>query len=172
MRHALTMALQLYKGALLIISHDRHLLKNTVDQFYLVAEKTIRLFDGDLADYQQWLRESLQQQSKDSDNGSESHNEAKTESKVDKKLQRQQDAAKREQLKPLTNAIKKIEKTMAKTEKELADIESQLSDESIYSDDNKGQLQALLKQQGEHRSALETLEEDWLTTHEEIESYQ
>ena len=58
MRHALTLALQMYKGALIVISHDRHLLKNTVDQFYLVAQQSLRFFDGDLNDYQCWLKES------------------------------------------------------------------------------------------------------------------
>ena len=57
MRHALTLALQGYEGALVVISHDRHLLRNTVDQFYLVANGSVNEFEGDLDDYQQWLKE-------------------------------------------------------------------------------------------------------------------
>jgi ATP-binding cassette subfamily F protein 3 len=56
MRHALTMALQSYEGALVVISHDRHLLRNTVDDFYLVASGRVTEFDGDLNDYQDWLK--------------------------------------------------------------------------------------------------------------------
>ena len=56
MRHALTLALQSYEGALVVISHDRHLLRNTVDEFYLVADGAVKEFDGDLKDYQQWLK--------------------------------------------------------------------------------------------------------------------
>ena len=57
MRHALTMALQSYEGALVVISHDRHLLRNTVDQFFLVAEGRVEEFNGDLNDYQEWLKQ-------------------------------------------------------------------------------------------------------------------
>ena len=57
MRHALTMALQGYEGALVVISHDRHLLRNTVDEFYLVANGTVSEFEGDLKDYQKWLKD-------------------------------------------------------------------------------------------------------------------
>lgn len=168
MRHALTMALQLYKGALVIISHDRHLLKNTVDQFYLVAQQTLRFFDGDLSDYQQWLKELLQ-----SDNSNEDETQAPSSTpKVDKKLQRQQDAANREKLKPLTNLIKKLERSIANTEKSLQKVETQLTDQDLYLDDNKKQLQALLLDQGKLNGALEALEEEWLLKQEELEEYQ
>ena len=55
MRHALTMALQSFKGAILLISHDRHLLSSSVDTFYLVDNKTVDVFDGDLDDYKDYI---------------------------------------------------------------------------------------------------------------------
>ena len=113
MRHALTLALQLYKGALLVISHDRHLLKNTVDQFYLVAHGKAELFNGDLQEYQDWLRNALRNK-EDQKTGIDTPPSEKicdeNVKKIDKKQLRKKEAAKREKLKPLTNAIKKIEK--------------------------------------------------------------
>ncbi len=173
MRHALTLALQLYKGALVVISHDRHLLKNTVDEFYLVANHSINLFDGDLADYQQWLKESLQQSKNEvpapSDNNDS--NSAVTD-KVDKKLLRQQEAARREQLKPLNNLIKKTEKEIESQQQKFEIIQKKLSSELLYTDDNKKQLQELLQEQGRLGASIEELEEKWMNAHEEIENLQ
>ncbi len=169
MRHALTLALQMYQGALVVISHDRHLLKNTVDQFYLVANSTVRFFDGDLQDYQSWLKSTLQQTvAKPSEVG----DAPKHASKVDKKAQRQQDAAHREKIKPLTNTIKKLERAMAQSQEKLDQIENQLSDASIYDDKNKDTLQDLIQQQGQLRNNINELEEEWLLSQEELESYQ
>ncbi len=170
MRHALTLALQLYKGALVVISHDRHLLKNTVDQFYLVANHSLRLFDGDLTDYQQWLKESLQQ-SKSHDNNTSTTAETGDE-KVNKKLLRQQEAAKRDKLKPLNNSIKKIERDMEKQQQALEVIQEQLNDESLYQDDKKSYLQELLQQQGKLKLSIEKLEEQWINSQEQLEELQ
>jgi len=170
MRHALTVALQLYKGALVIISHDRHLLKNTVDQFYLVANQRLRLFDGDLSDYQQWLKESLQQSKNDSSESStviDSNNE-----KSNKKQLRQQEAARREKLKPLNNIIKKTEREIEKQQQALQRIQNKLSDESLYLEDKKDHLKELLQQQGQLTSVIEELEEQWIDSQEKLENLQ
>src|SRR5690554_2025115 len=93
MRQALTLALQDFEGAVIVVSHDRHLLRNTVDEFVLVAEGRVTDFDGDLDDYYRWLLARRQQQAS-----------PERESAADsKKALRQQAAARREQLKPLTN---------------------------------------------------------------------
>jgi len=168
MRHALTLALQLYQGALVVISHDRHLLKNTVDQFYLVANHTVRLFDGDLADYQQWLRESLQNVA-DKQTVPEIN---ATEPKVDKKVQRQQDAARREKIKPLTNRIKKTEKALEQYQQKLEALQEQLADQSLYDDDNKKNLQQLLQEQGQLNVKINELEEQWVLDHEALEHFE
>lgn len=165
MRHALTLALQLYKGALIVISHDRHLLKNTVDQFYLVAQQSLKFFDGDLNDYQQWLRENLQKDS------TESSTEKPAEKKnIDKKQLRQQEAANREKLKPITNQIKKLERSINSHQEKLDNVEEKLTDQDLYLDENKNKLQQLLQEQGKLRTAIEELEEDWLMKQEELES--
>jgi ATP-binding cassette subfamily F protein 3 len=172
MRHALTLALQLYKGALIVISHDRHLLKNTVDQFYLVAQKTVEFFDGTLADYQAWLKNNLaKDQQKDNHENTDQNTTGNSaqEKPLDKKQQRQQEAALREKLKPLRNTIKKIELELTKKQKKLDEIEAQLADADIYTDENKNQLKKLLKQQGEFQSSIQQLETDWEINYEKLE---
>jgi ATP-binding cassette, subfamily F, member 3 len=170
MRHALTLALQLYQGALIVISHDRHLLKNTVNDFYLVAQNTLQFFDGDLADYQLWLRETLQQTATTA-NSKPSEQADMPIQKVDKKLQRQLDAANREKLKPLTNRIKKLDSLISQTQSLLDVVENQLMDEALYTDEQKKTLQALLQQQAQLRTTLNNAEEDWLMAQEELEEY-
>lgn len=168
MRHALTLALQMYAGALIVISHDRHLLKNTVDQFYLVAQQTLQFFDGTLQDYQNWLKNNLSQDEQ-SPQLEPTIDGAKNSAKVDKKQQRQQEAALREKLKPLRDAIKKVELQLTNTQEKLDDIEQQLANADIYSDDNKTQLQQLLKQQGEHQTTILRLEGEWEDYYEQLE---
>jgi ATP-binding cassette subfamily F protein 3 len=156
-----------------VISHDRHLLKNTVDEFYLVANHSISLFDGDLADYQRWLKESLQQ-SKNAvpAPANRSDGSSAVADKVDKKLLRQQEAAKREQLKPLNNLIKKTEKEIENQQKKFEVIQEKLGSESLYNDDNKKQLQELLLEQGQLGVTIEELEEKWMDAQEQIDGLQ
>ena len=92
MVHALTVALQEYQGALIIVSHDRHLLSNTVDEFYSIHQRVFAEFKGDLKDYEKWISK---QQTPGQDNPASS-NAASPEQKLDKKQQRQQAAAIRE----------------------------------------------------------------------------
>lgn len=162
MRQALTAALQSFTGAMILVSHDRHLLRNSVDEFLLVAQGRVREFDGDLDDYQHWLTRNLQPSSADgAGNGSEP--------KVDKKEQRRQAAAQREQLRPLSNKLKNIEKTMTANQTELTSVEARLHDTDLYHDGNKDELQQLLQQQGTLRQRVELLEEEWLAVSEQLE---
>ena len=163
MRQALTMALQEFEGAVIVVSHDRHLLRNTVDQFLLVADGRVSEFDGDLEDYYRWLaqqKQSAPSEEKSTDNSL----------KVDKKNLRQQSAAQRQQLKPLTNKLKNLESQMEKLQRRLSEIETQLSDVSIYEDVNKAHLQALLAEQTTLQPQLMECEENWLLVSEEIEA--
>ena len=97
MRQALTMALQGYEGALVVISHDRHLLRNTVDQFYLVANGEVQEFDGDLQDYQVWLKNYNRTPDAQVKN-SVPDNSVEKLSGAEKKAQRQQSAEARKRL--------------------------------------------------------------------------
>ena len=166
MCHALTVALQAFAGAVIVISHDRHLLRNTVDQFLLVANGKADLFEGDLDDYGRWL---ISQRKADSSVIDNSKNQAE---KVDKKIQRQQAAQVRKKLNPINNAIKKIEQQMAKTDQQLATIETALGDNSLYQDDNKDKLQQLLQDQAKLVQQKNQQEEQWLELNDDLESLQ
>jgi ATP-binding cassette subfamily F protein 3 len=163
MRHALTMALQSYEGALVVISHDRHLLRNTVDQFFLVAEGRVEEFKGDLNDYQDWLK----QFSREVDL-SEQPTEVPA---VDKKLARQQSAESRKKVAPLKKEIKAIETQMDKQQTLLNGIEQQLADATIYEEQNKQQLKAVIAEQAELKKVLSALEENWLERQALLEGY-
>ncbi|OUS28229.1 ABC transporter ATP-binding protein [Gammaproteobacteria bacterium 45_16_T64] len=163
MRHALTMALQSFEGALLIVSHDRHLIRSVTDSLYLVADGKADEFKGDLEDYASWLAEFRGQQKQSSTQDS-------SESKVDKKTERQRAAELRKQLSPLKKRVDKAEKAMDKRQIEKDQIEQQLADPDIYDSNNKEQLTLLLKQQGELSSQLETLEMEWMDASEAMEA--
>ncbi|RYY73731.1 MAG: ATP-binding cassette domain-containing protein [Gammaproteobacteria bacterium] len=165
MRQALTMALQDFEGAVIIVSHDRHLLRNTVNEFLLVADGKVAEFDGDLDDYYKWLLQQRQIQNAAEEKYAPQHNE----NKIDKKSQRQQSAAQRQQLKPLTNKLKNLEAQLEKLQIKLADIENQLGDASVYDEKNKSNLQQLLLQQAKLQQELSETEENWLSVSEEIE---
>jgi ATP-binding cassette subfamily F protein 3 len=161
MRHALTMALQGYEGALVVISHDRHLLRNTVDEFYLVAEGAVREFDGDLNDYQKWL--------KNYSRISDAIKPTAIEVSVDKKLSRQESAEKRKKLEPITKKIKIIEAEIESLQQTLAVVEITLSDSSIYNEGNKTLLKDTLSQQANIKKSILNSEDRWLELQGELE---
>jgi ATP-binding cassette subfamily F protein 3 len=167
MRHALTMALQEFEGAVIVVSHDRHLLRNTVNEFLLVADGSVSEFDGDLEDYYKWMQ---QQKANTAATEKEATIANESDAKVDKKAQRQQSAAQRAQLKPLTNKLKSLENQMEKFQNRLGEIENLLGDSSIYEDKNKAKLQELLAEQGKLQTQLEETEENWLMVSEELEA--
>ncbi|HIG68145.1 MAG TPA: ATP-binding cassette domain-containing protein [Porticoccaceae bacterium] len=161
MRHALTMALQDYEGALLVISHDRHLLRNTVDEFYLVADGTLCEFEGDLTDYQVWLKNFVR------DINAEPS--PVLEPAEDKKVARQKAAQNRERIAPITKKIRQLETLMTQLQSELAQIENQLADEDIYKKEKKTELNSCLSGQIEIKRKLSNCEEQWLEYQEELE---
>ena len=164
MCHALTVALQGFEGAVIIVSHDRHLLRNTVDQFLLIAQGKAENFDGDLDDYSRWLLEQRKQAP--TDQAEQNPNLG------NKKEQRQQAAELRKKLNPINNAIKKIEQQMAKTEQSLKTIENELGDSTLYDSANKSKLQALLQDQGKFKRLKDEQEERWFELNDEMESLQ
>lgn len=166
MRHALEVALQGFEGALLVVSHDRHLLRNTVDQFWLVANGQVQDYDGDLEQYQQWLQQhNAQGQTSDTVANSENPEAAK----VDKKQQRQQAAAIRKQLSPLKKQCDKAEKAIEKAQAKLDEIEQALGNTELYEASNKEQLQTLLQEQGQLKRQMEEDEEAWMELTEQLE---
>ena len=167
MRHALTMALQEFEGAVIVVSHDRHLLRNTVNEFLLVADGQVTEFDGDLEDYYQWMQ---QQKTRAAATENAVVVAPNNDNKVDKKAQRQQSAATRAQLKPLTNKLKSLEAQMEKLQMRLSEMEMRLADPDIYDEKNKGVLQPLLQEQATLQTQLEETEENWLMISEQLEA--
>jgi ATP-binding cassette subfamily F protein 3 len=165
MRHALSMALQDYQGAIVVVSHDRHLLRSVTDQLILVANGNAIPFDGDLDDYRQWMTEqkramadtSAQIQTIASDSG------------ISRKDQRKQEADKRKRLKPLLNKLKKSEQAVEKYHTEQKNLEEQLADPEIYSDIQKDALKKLLAKKVEVDNALELAETEWMEAEEQLE---
>ena len=154
MRHALSVALQDYQGAMLVVSHDRHLLRSVTDKFLLVADGKIIPFDGDLDDYRVWLAEQ-----KRNDETPDSTPENAT---VSRKDQRKNDAERRQRLKPLLDAVKKITALVDKLHQQQKDLENQLAEPSIYEDCEKARLKKVLEQKTQVDKALAQAESDWM----------
>ena len=169
MRQALTMALQGYEGALVVISHDRHLLRNTVDQFYLVANGEVQEFDGDLQDYQVWLKNYNRTPDAQVKN-SVPDNSVEKLSGAEKKAQRQQSAEARKKIAPLNKKSQQLEKEIEKNEKQLADVEHELADTDLYTDAKREALKMLLDRQAKTKKAIADKEAEWLEIQTQIEA--
>ncbi len=165
MRLALTLALQDFEGAVLVVSHDRHLLKSTTDEFLLVADGRVVAFDGDLEDYARWLVDYRARQQPTS--ASESSAD-----KTDKRALRQAAAALRQQLAPLKRQSDKLEKDLAAIQERLALLEQRLGDSALYEVARKDELRELLAKQAELKAREGELEEAWLTALEALETLQ
>ncbi len=170
MCHALTVALQQYQGAMIVVSHDRHLLVNTVDEFYSIHKGVFSEFRGDLGDYEKWL--GTQTFAGFDDDGSEAAKVEAPKPKLDKKEKRQEAAIRRERLAPLKKQEKKLEKQIEKIQQQLQTKESSLAEESLYLEENKAELNALIQEQGALKTELALLEEQWLQVLEDIGNYE
>ena len=165
MRHALSMALQEYEGAIIVVSHDRHLLRSVTDQFLLVADGQVKPFDGDLDDY----RMRLAEQKKDLTQIDNKETIPKVDGSVSRKDQRKLDAEQRKRLKPLQNKLKKLEQEVDRHHATQKKLEQQLAAPDIYSDTQKDMLKQVLTEKLEIDRALEQAEEEWMTVSDLLE---
>lgn len=140
MRAAIEIALQRYEGALVLISHDRHLLRTAVDDFYLVFQKQVQPFKGDLDDYHEWLlnKESVKESSVES--SAHVYREKRS----------------------LQNRLKKLEQTIHQKTEQRAQLEVALSDSSLYDASQSIALKMLLTQRDSLEKELNHAEEDWM----------
>lgn len=173
-RHALTMALAQFDGTLILVSHDRHLLRATTDQFLLVAGGEVQPFDGDLDDYRDWLLQHAADQraaARDASNGNGEG--ADSGDGVNRKDQKRAEAQERQRLsqlrKPLQRKIEKLEQSMAKLSDEKARLDAILADSSTYEDAKKALLTDSLKQQADVTAKLSDVEAEWLEAQEALE---
>ncbi|MDD2658932.1 MAG: ATP-binding cassette domain-containing protein [Methylococcales bacterium] len=161
MRHALSVALQGYQGAIVVVSHDRHLLRSVTDRLLLVAGGKVQPFDGDLDDYKLWLNEQKKTDDK-------TVNE--TSPNVSRKDQRKQDAERRQKYKPLFDALKKAEIAVEKHHNEQRQLEHQLADPAIYGESEKTRLKQTLERKAQVDKALDEAEIAWMEAEEKIEN--
>ncbi|MDE9437256.1 ABC transporter ATP-binding protein [Xenorhabdus bovienii] len=176
MRQALTEALIDFDGALVVVSHDRHLLRSTTDELYLVHDGEVEPFTGDLEDYQQWLTEQQRQQTRENQEKEKaasspdaSMNGAQNYSAQERKDQKRREAEFRNQTQPLRKQLTALEKQMEKLGTALAGWEEKLSDNTIYENDRKTELTECLQQQTQTKSKLEDAEMEWLDIQEQLE---
>ncbi|HHC73842.1 MAG TPA: ATP-binding cassette domain-containing protein, partial [Thiothrix sp.] len=176
MRHALSVALQSFEGALVLVSHDRHLLKTVTDELILVHAGKAESYQGDLEDYAVWLKQHQSQSQSQNNQAVISQNAAKVtttfqdvDSSVSRKQKRQQEAVKRQQLQPLKKVITRLEKTMETLEQQRSQLDEQLADSTLYQATEKPRLQQLLQEKGELDKQWEDLELAWLEASEAYE---
>jgi ATP-binding cassette subfamily F protein 3 len=152
-REALTVALAQFEGTLVLVSHDRHLLRATTDQFMIVAGGKLQPFDGDLDDYRDWLLKSKMELPEKKEAVLKSRSSRKEKKASDKK--------------PIESRIKRLEEQMAKLNAKKSTIETQLADPAVYGD--PGRLEPILADQAYVARELGQLETEWLARQGELE---
>ncbi|OEY66417.1 ATP-binding cassette domain-containing protein [Marinobacter sp. X15-166B] len=178
MRQALTMALQAFDGAIVLVSHDRHLLRNTVDEFWLVNEGRVTDYEGDLEDYERWLADRRKDEvaaprrpsaaampagkvASSASGGAESSDE--------RRERKRAEAGLRQKLSPFRKRQAQLEQQMDQLQSALCEVEERLADPEIYAPENKDRLKTLLARQAEQKRLLETAELEWLDVCETVE---
>ncbi|MFC5301979.1 ATP-binding cassette domain-containing protein [Azospira restricta] len=169
MREALTLALNEYEGGVVLVSHDRHLLRTTADTLLLVADGKVSPFDGDLDDYAGWLaaqREAAQAPASEVAQDKAADKAARIAAREQAAADRQALLAKR---RPLLKESEKLEKEIAGWQAEKALLDAALADPEAYATSDRAGLEAKLKRQAELAAAIDAAEERWLEVHTELE---
>ena len=169
-REALTEALAQFDGTVLLVSHDRHLLRATTDEFMIVADGRLQPFDGDLDDYKDWLfqtRLSANVPSAVSPDNDAPH------PAMDRREQKRMEAQERQRMsalkKPIEARLRKLESQMEPLSARLASVEQTLAGSEIYDASRKDELKQLLEEQISCKKTLEQLEGEWLEQQEALE---
>ena len=165
MRRSLSMALQSYEGALIIVSHDRHLISTCADRIIVVADGSLTDFDGDLEDYRKARLKTERTKREDVP-------------KTSRKDERRADAAARStardsiraQIKPLEKQLGGIESRVAKLTREAEAARAELADSAIYEEPQRERLKQLMQTESRLKTELARAEDDWLHTSAKIEA--
>lgn len=174
MREALSLALSTYKGALILVSHDRHLLEAIADKLWLIDDGNVSEFNGDLNDYQEFLnkknreyKEKLNEKTQNQPKQNLFSEKAKAQTYKTKE-QKKLEAQKRQSLRPLKLEIEKLEKQMEKIKKSLADIDTTLSDLELYSKEPE-KVEILSIERAKLSDELDECEIAWIEKQDELE---
>ena len=169
-REALTMALSTYEGAVLIVSHDRHLLRATTEQLILVHDGLVQPYDGDLDDYAQLVLEHR----RTTVAAEKAAAQVDKEPSVNRKEARRQEAQERQRIaalrKPLQKELAKVEKQLAEKNEALKVLSDRLADGDFYTSTDQEEVARVLREHGELKPIVEALEMRWLELSEEIEA--
>jgi ATP-binding cassette subfamily F protein 3 len=172
-REALTMALAQFEGTLVLVSHDRHLLRATTDQFLIVADGRLQPFDGDLDDYRDWLFKTKLGRAEEARPAAQEAAPAQAGSREDRQEQRRREAEQRQRLsslkKPIESRIKRLDEQMAKLNARKTEIDAKLAEPDIYEDARKEELKTLILDQAYLAKELEQLETEWLEQQDALE---
>jgi ATP-binding cassette subfamily F protein 3 len=188
-REALTVALAQFEGTLVLVSHDRHLLRATTDQFLIVADGRLQAFDGDLEDYRDWLFKTKLADAEETvplpasrkievplsrKDPVPARSAAATPPAADRRGQKRKEAAERQRIsaarKPLESRLKRLDEQMAKLIAKKSALDAQLADPTIYGEAQKDALKALILDQAYVARELAELEAEWLALQEQLET--
>jgi len=158
MRHALNLALQDFEGAMVLVSHDRHLLRTVCDSLMLVSSGSVTVFKGDLDEYSSWL---LRQR-----NGEDEKPASRPSKKDNRRLKTEQ----RKILQPLRNKVKKLEHDLDKLHQRIAELDAQMADPALYEQTSSDQLRRLSDEHRMLNRQREEFEEQWMLASEELEN--
>lgn len=159
MRHAMEIALHAYEGALILVTHDRHLLRNTAEELLLVHDGGVEEYAEDLEGYERWILTSYRSPDRQQPAASDSSRREK----------RQQAASLRDKLRPLRQQLASTEREMEKVEVSLRDLQEQLGDEALYSSAEKDALADLLRREGRLKARSTELEDLWLQQQQQLD---
>jgi ATP-binding cassette subfamily F protein 3 len=163
MRQALAVALQDFAAAVVLVSHDRHLLRTFADELILVDGGRVTPFDGDLDDYTRWFSVTREAQK------AAARAAEPTAAIEDRKQRKRDDAERRKRLSPLRNQVAQLEKQMTLLHAEMENIKALLATQEIYRDAQRNRLRELLEAQGQLSRKIEQVESDWLDASERLE---
>ena len=168
MRQALAMALQDYAGAVVMVSHDRHLLRTASDSLYVVHDGRLQVFDGDLDDYAGWLASSAAAAKANAAPGLIA-NAVVSESAEDRKQRKRDEAARRTQTAPLRAAVQNWERKIEKLAQQIAVLDAQLADAALYAESQKKKLLEVTAQRAQLGRDNDVAEAGWLEASEALE---
>ena len=176
MRESISLALQSYSGCLVVVAHDRHLLRLVTDELWLIDNGSLRRFEGDIDDYVIWLRQRQKGANKnlDSQTNKKPKNRTDIDAKIDQKPQRskttrQEKAKQREKVKPLHDRLNRVEKEVDKAAEVKRRLDQELANPEIYNETNRDQLRELLFDQARNAQLHQELESQWLEASELLE---
>ena len=176
MRESISFALQSYSGCLVVVAHDRHLLRLVTDELWLIDDGSLRRFEGDLDDYVVWLRQRqkgtgkviVSHADKQNKNGKDIGTKDDQKGRQSKST-RQERAKQRAKVKPLRDNLNRIEKEIDKATDARLRLDQELANPEIYNEANKDQLRELLFDQARNAQLHQELESRWLEASELLE---